>query len=334
MRAVFARYARIATPPSSDPCDASTATTTEGKLSAESKSDKRVNLRRNNLSLNCSIKICHSATNAKDSKITVDAAAYQKKGRRSLRLAKKTQEPTSENASNPGPHTRAGEVKNGSQLTEPCPAASTNTTTRPPAFALEPWTEVYRPRRSAEVIGNGAQVGQLRAWLRAWETRCRGPRESEQTKPPRKDPSKRCDETKTSTASEKGHKGGPSDRESGVRQESAVPWWVSEKDSDFLSISHLRRRRCHAPKCLDSSESGGETGGEEEEDNDDSLCPVTLLCGPHGSGKSAAVYVCAQELGFKVSSLASFPDSVPRLHSPAFYRDEIYQAPSPLLYTV
>lgn len=32
------------------------------------------------------------------------------------------------------------------------------------------------------------------------------------------------------------------------------------------------------------------------------LLPAALLCGPHGSGKTAAVYTCAAESGFKVTS--------------------------------
>ena len=296
MRAIFTRYARIATPPSSYPCEASTETTVDRKASTESKKEKTRNPRRTDLSLKCSIKICHSSTSAKDSNITVDAAAYRRKGRRSLRLAKKSQEPTSENASDLGKHAQAGKVKKDTDPTEPRPAVSTSTATKPPPFALEPWTEVYRPQRSAEVIGNPAQVEKLWAWLGAWKTRCCGTREDERTKPPKKE-AQSCDETKPSKISEKGRKDGPSVRESAAPQASAAPWWETEKDSDFLSLSHLRRRRCHAPRCLDSSASDGESSGEEDEES--SLCPVTLLCGPHGCGKSAAVYVCAQELGFK-----------------------------------
>ena len=39
----------------------------------------------------------------------------------------------------------------------------------------------------------------------------------------------------------------------------------------------------------------GRVVGREE-----GVCPVTILCGDHGSGKTAAVYACAQELGYKV----------------------------------
>lgn len=34
------------------------------------------------------------------------------------------------------------------------------------------------------------------------------------------------------------------------------------------------------------------------------LCNTLLITGPTGVGKTAAVYACAQELGFKVQTLA------------------------------
>ena len=40
-------------------------------------------------------------------------------------------------------------------------------------------------------------------------------------------------------------------------------------------------------------------GSSDEEEN--RLCNTVLITGPTGVGKTAAVYACAQELGFKVS---------------------------------
>ena len=76
----------------------------------------------------------------------------------------------------------------------------------------------------------------------------------------------------------------------------------TSSDSDFISLRHLRRkRRLRVKKCFHgnrSSESDPSGGSEDEEEG---VPPrVVLLCGPHGSGKTAAVYACATELGFKV----------------------------------
>lgn len=49
--------------------------------------------------------------------------------------------------------------------------------------------------------------------------------------------------------------------------------------------------------CADSDWDCGE---EDSQDGEDMLCNTMLITGPTGVGKTAAVYACAQELGFKV----------------------------------
>lgn len=39
---------------------------------------------------------------------------------------------------------------------------------------------------------------------------------------------------------------------------------------------------------------------DDSQDGEDMLCNTVLITGPTGVGKTAAVYACAQELGFKV----------------------------------
>nr|WKN12651.1 Atad5a [Photocorynus spiniceps] len=50
----------------------------------------------------------------------------------------------------------------------------------------------------------------------------------------------------------------------------------------------------------DSSDSDWGCGEEDSQDGEDMLCNTVLITGPTGVGKTAAVYACAQELGFKV----------------------------------
>jgi DNA polymerase III delta prime subunit len=42
--------------------------------------------------------------------------------------------------------------------------------------------------------------------------------------------------------------------------------------------------------------------GNSDDEEESRLCNTVLITGPTGVGKTAAVYACAQELGFKVSN--------------------------------
>ncbi|XP_031558761.1 ATPase family AAA domain-containing protein 5-like [Actinia tenebrosa] len=61
--------------------------------------------------------------------------------------------------------------------------------------------------------------------------------------------------------------------------EKKLAWWDDDQDSDF----HLSDE--------DSDDSGNEESG---------MCNAMLVLGPKGAGKTAAVYACAKELGYKV----------------------------------
>lgn len=55
----------------------------------------------------------------------------------------------------------------------------------------------------------------------------------------------------------------------------------------------------------ESIDSDWEGGDEDSRDAEDMLCNTMLITGPPGVGKTAAVYACAQELGFKVFEVNS-----------------------------
>ncbi|AWP05813.1 putative ATPase family AAA domain-containing protein 5 isoform 2 [Scophthalmus maximus] len=68
---------------------------------------------------------------------------------------------------------------------------------------------------------------------------------------------------------------------------------VTECDSQSPIIQDILHR-----DSWDCGDFQGEAGAED--DREDPLCNTTLITGPPGVGKTAAVYACAQELGFKV----------------------------------
>ncbi len=52
---------------------------------------------------------------------------------------------------------------------------------------------------------------------------------------------------------------------------------------------------------VESWDCGDFEGDTVSIDHEQELCNTVLMIGPPGVGKTAAVYACAQELGFKVS---------------------------------
>lgn len=53
-------------------------------------------------------------------------------------------------------------------------------------------------------------------------------------------------------------------------------------------------------ECFSDLSDGTDFKGSSD-DEEYRLCNTVLITGPTGVGKTAAVYACAQELGFKVS---------------------------------
>ena len=274
-----------------------------------SEQQQRVNRRqrmRREKPLLCSVHILDHETGA----VTVDAGVYSSScgtGRRkSLRLTRKR------SASQDGESTprelrgREGKLRRredggrghgaGGRTAEPVPEDGVRE--RPGEGRLvsaDLWSEVYRPQCSAEVIGNRAGVQQLHSWLQTWRNKCSNRQNVSDEFP--KPVEKRCGNRERRKLSDWN---GVQPR--GSRGSSPTPEWVHREGSeDFMSLAHLRRRK-RVLWQTHSSESEGEEGGEREERREgEVVSSVLLLCGKEGCGKTAAVYACAAELGFKVS---------------------------------
>lgn len=67
-----------------------------------------------------------------------------------------------------------------------------------------------------------------------------------------------------------------------------------------LLPEQLSNDNLHLNNFSDPSDSIDFKGSSDDEE-ETRLCNTVLITGPTGVGKTAAVYACAQELGFKVS---------------------------------
>ncbi|XP_026160120.1 ATPase family AAA domain-containing protein 5b [Mastacembelus armatus] len=79
--------------------------------------------------------------------------------------------------------------------------------------------------------------------------------------------------------------------------------WKLKADSDEKRKMEERRTKENSKDPWDCGDFQGEAGVEDDEE--EPLCNTTLITGPAGVGKTAAVYACAQELGFKVFEVNS-----------------------------
>lgn len=161
-----------------------------------------------------------------------------------------------------------------------------------------PWAEKWRPRCAQEVLGNEACAIYLRDWLRALELQL------ESTNPSPEQPSSKKNGIRGTTTGARGLKRPCIVREVDKRQRKKAR--TDAKDDDWI---------------VNTDESGDEDipcSGEENTflRNQTPDCATTnillpsqtfeqlhntiLLSGPSGTGKTACVYACAEELGWEV----------------------------------
>ena len=163
----------------------------------------------------------------------------------------------------------------------------------------ELWSDVYRPTSSTDVIGNRTGVQRLRNWLLQWKNKCssNSQNSSDQKSRPVGNESGGRKQVKLNVSQENLKKVFPPTPES----------VAMEADPNFSLRVHRHHRKgmslnARSSDCEGEGEGEGEVGDWKGGDGEEGVCSVLLLCGPEGCGKTAAVYACASELGFKVKS--------------------------------
>ena len=126
------------------------------------------------------------------------------------------------------------------------------------------WSDRYRPQRADDVVGNAAAVSSLRTWMEAWKQRT-----ARSEKKAKGSSSRKRAKSSASRTSSSGGFGRPAAM-------------VLSSDDDFV-----------VPDGYGYSD-------DSDDDGNGGLSNTKLLTGAAGVGKTASVYACAAELGYKV----------------------------------
>ncbi|KAF8974559.1 hypothetical protein BDZ97DRAFT_35100 [Flammula alnicola] len=178
-----------------------------------------------------------------------------------------------------------------------------------------PWTEKWRPSCAQEVLGNEKSAIYLRNWLRALELQLEDP-----TAPPvvdvekvdnaitkQKQPKRGTKRPRVVRTVEKKRK------KSRIDSEEEDDWIVhtddetEEEDVYYDKMDEFDDILAELPASSQSSAAPDiptpsipESQESEKAPDLGQLHNTILLTGPHGSGKTASVYACAEELGWDV----------------------------------
>eukprot|EP01137_Pigoraptor_chileana_P034289 Opistho-2@26608 len=137
------------------------------------------------------------------------------------------------------------------------------------------WADRYKPRSGDDVLGNNETVRCISRWLASWKAQISPPPYSDEASKPKANNKRRGNAGR----GKKGKRRRVISSSDGDGENSDDAFCSS--GSDFESIGVVSGR----------------------DDDTTTALPPLLLTGPPGSGKTAAVYACANELGFAVFEL-------------------------------
>ncbi|GBE79448.1 P-loop containing nucleoside triphosphate hydrolase protein [Sparassis crispa] len=194
----------------------------------------------------------------------------------------------------------------------------------PPTIAHELWTDKWRPRQATEVLGNEDRAAYLRAWLLALKLRIdsmaplnigtgsadSGRKAKKGTKSKLKAAGKRLKVLRQVEKPKKRRKLDAKDSWIVGTDESTEETTESEDEIAYCERTLQRLQRSYTDTSVNQS---SELDVPSDSEDDAASVPSTsqpvfkkqvfntiLLTGPSGCGKTAAVYACAEELGWDV----------------------------------
>ncbi|KAI0373400.1 hypothetical protein BV20DRAFT_962536 [Pilatotrama ljubarskyi] len=202
------------------------------------------------------------------------------------------------------------------------------------------WNDKWRPRRADQVLGNERSALYLRDWLLALKLHITASGDAPTPSPATSDTKRNQRSGKLAKGKAKGPRGTKRPRvvrdvqKKRRRVDSEEPddsWivddstedeahldFVFESEGDFIPTKLSRLKRAETEESLGDPPSGQPDDTPHAEDPlppsvdpvpafsysppkfGDTLFNTILLAGPHGCGKTAAVYACAEELGWDV----------------------------------
>jgi len=180
----------------------------------------------------------------------------------------------------------------------------------------EMWSERWKPRKADQVLGNEDHAGFLKAWLEALEidapsvNALASQQTSSTSSPPPDLPSfppvpikaKRAAIIRAVAKPDRGAKR----RKVGHSGYGSDDWIVSDEESNMEEDTHNLTNYSSPWDPASSPPAANTADAQEPTRGNWTFSPLTnviLLTGPSGSGKTAAVYACAEELGWEVHEI-------------------------------
>ncbi|KAG8692003.1 hypothetical protein FRC11_012349 [Ceratobasidium sp. 423] len=153
------------------------------------------------------------------------------------------------------------------------------------------------PMRSEEILGNGSEVGLIKEWLNKLALKSKEDQEREVREA--------IEAQQKDDEEEQGQETGKKRKRKDKKEKAPV---VIQKNTIVRSVAKLKKRAKENQNEYDSEMVDDDSLDDEDGDGDTNpvrfeynvLGNTLVVCGGVGSGKSAAIHACAQELGWTV----------------------------------